>query len=304
MFDLGRLRLLRELSRRGTMTAVAAASRLTPSAVSQQLATLEAEANIKLFERVGRRVKLTAAGIRLSAHADTILDAVEAARVDMGMAAARPAGPLAIGCFGTFAKAYVLPAVVRVRRHHPELSVILHELEPEDAVHAVRSGRCDAAIIYEHSLVPRTPEPGFVSRALLQEPILLALPGGFRKLPDIVDLKDLAACDWIGGSRGTGGYDLTSRACAVAGYSPRITHSVDDYDLLLRMVAAGLGVSFVPSMALSLHGNADIIVRTPAGPALHRKISLVARPAVAASATLVPFLAELPSEGPDTRRRA
>jgi len=58
MFDLGRLKLLLELSHRGTLTAVASASRLTPSAVSQQLATLEIEAKIKLFEPAGRRVKL------------------------------------------------------------------------------------------------------------------------------------------------------------------------------------------------------------------------------------------------------
>lgn len=295
MFDLGRLRLLRELSYRGTMTAVAAASRLTPSAVSQQLATLEAEANIKLFEPTGRRVKLTAAGLRLAGHAETILNAVEAARIDMGIASANPSGGLEIGCFATFAKAHVLPAAVRAGSRHPNLHVTLHELEPEDAIHAVRIGRCDAAIVYSHSLVPGPVDPGFVSRTLIDEPVLLALPDSLRALPAVVDLTELADRDWIGGSRGSGGYDLTSRACALAGFAPRITHSIDDYDLLLRMVSAGLGIGFVPAVALELYPNKGVTVRTPAGPALRRTIDIITRPAVSSSPTFVSFLAELTS---------
>jgi DNA-binding transcriptional LysR family regulator len=296
MFDLGRLRLLRELSQRGTMTAVAAASRLTPSAVSQQLATLESEAQVKLFEPVGRRVKLTAAGLRLAAHAETILNAVDAARIDMGIAATRPGGQLGIGCFGTFLKARVVAAVTRVQDKHPDLAVVVHELEPEDAIHAVRIGRCDAGIIYSHSLVPRTLERGFVSRTLTEEPVLLALPQRYRALPATVDLTELADCDWIGGARESEGYNLTSRACAPAGFAPRMTHSIDDYDLLLRMVAAGLGISFVPRVALDLYPDAGVIVRTPAGPPLRRTISILARPAVASSPALGAFLAELSSD--------
>ncbi|MDW6021348.1 LysR substrate-binding domain-containing protein [Mesorhizobium sp. BAC0120] len=297
MFDLARLRLLRELSHRGTMTAVAAASRLTPSAVSQQLATLESEAGVALIEPTGRRVKLTAAGMRLAAHAETILNAVEAAQLDMGGVSTQPRGTLKIGCFGTFAKAHVLPALVRIRKCHPDLHVVVHELEPEDAVDAVRIGRCDAAIIYSHSLVPRPVDPSFVSHKLREEPVLLALPASLHSMPAIVDLTELADRDWIGGSRGPGGYDLTSRACALAGYAPRITHSIDDYDLLLRMVSAGIGMSFVPAMALELYPDTGVTVRTASGPALRRRIDIITRPAIASSPTFVSFLAEfqLPS---------
>lgn len=83
MFDLVRLRLLRELSHRGTMAAVAEACGLTSSAVSQQLTTLEREAGVALLERIGRRVQLTPDGQRLVAHVDTILHAVDAAEVDL-----------------------------------------------------------------------------------------------------------------------------------------------------------------------------------------------------------------------------
>ena len=94
MFDLTRLRLLRELAHRGTMTAVGAALGLTSSAVSQQLATLEREARVTLFDRVGRRVRLTSEGERLVAHAEAIFRAVEMAELDLHAASERPRGVL------------------------------------------------------------------------------------------------------------------------------------------------------------------------------------------------------------------
>src|SRR5262245_49965284 len=150
MFALMRLRLLRELAHRGTMTAVGEALGQTSSAVSQQLAILEREARAKLLERVGRRVRLTAEGERLAAHADTILQAVVAAEQDLKGAKEKPKGVLEVCCFPTFAKARLLPAIVRARARHPELRVIIHELESADAIAAVRDGRCHLAISFAY----------------------------------------------------------------------------------------------------------------------------------------------------------
>jgi DNA-binding transcriptional LysR family regulator len=73
MLDVRRLRLLRELHERGTVTAVAEALAYTPSAVLQQLATLEREAGVPLMERQGRRLRLTDAGRGLVEHADAVI---------------------------------------------------------------------------------------------------------------------------------------------------------------------------------------------------------------------------------------
>src|SRR5262245_11119051 len=116
MFDLTRLRLLRELAHRGTMTAVGAAFGLTSSAVSQQFAALEREAKAVLLERVGRRVRLIAQGERLAAHAEAILQAVEAAELDLKVAGDRPRGVLEVACFPSFLKAHLLPAMVRAQQ--------------------------------------------------------------------------------------------------------------------------------------------------------------------------------------------
>ena len=89
MLDVRRLRLLRELNRRGTVTAVAEALAYTPSAVSQQLATLEREAGVPLMERHGRRLRLTDAGRGLVEHADAVIARLELAEAELAAAAGR-----------------------------------------------------------------------------------------------------------------------------------------------------------------------------------------------------------------------
>jgi DNA-binding transcriptional LysR family regulator len=295
MFDLARLRLLRELSHRGTMAAVAAAFGMTSSAVSQQLATLERETRVALLERVGRRVRLTAEGVRLVSHAEAILQAVDAAEVDLRAAGKKLRGSLEIACFSTFAKVHLLPAVVRARDRFPDLHVVIHELESADAIEAVRSGRCHVAVSFAYNMTPRPDVAGLVSQQIMEERVLLALPERWRIERDPFGLERLASENWIVGSRQTDDRLLAERACAVAGFAPRITHAVDDYDLLLRMVSAGLGVGFVPELGLRFPSAATVVVRTPGGAALSRRVLALTRDALTGSPLVRALLAELGS---------
>jgi DNA-binding transcriptional LysR family regulator len=297
MFDLARLRLLRELAHRGTMTAVATAFGLTSSAVSQQLAVLEREARVALLERVGRRVRLTAEGMRLAAHAETILSAVEAAALDLKPGGETARGVLEIASFPSFAKARLLPAVIRARARFPELRLVIHELEPADAIEAVRDGRCHLAVSFAYNFAPRPEIAGLLAQPLMDEPVLLALPPRWRRAADPVKLERLAKEDWIAGSREAEDRLLAERACAPAGFTPRITHTVDDYDLLLRMVSAGLGVGFVPELALRFSSAKRVVIRSPAGAPLRRRIYMLTRRALAASPLLRALLSELPHSG-------
>jgi len=297
MFDLARLRLLRELGHRGTMTAVATAFGLTSSAVSQQLAVLEREARVALLERVGRRVRLTAEGTRLAAHAETILSAVEAAALDLKPAGETARGLLEIASFPSFAKARLLPAVIRARQRFPELKMVIHELEPADAIEAVRDGRCHLAVSFAYNFAPRPEIAGLVAQPLMDEPVLLALPPRWRPAADPIKLERLAKEDWIAGSREAEDRLLAERACAPAGFVPRITHTVDDYDLLLRMVSAGLGVGFVPELALRFSGAKPVVIRGPAGAPLRRRIYMLTRRALADSPLVRALLSELPGAG-------
>jgi DNA-binding transcriptional LysR family regulator len=293
MIDLVRLRLLRELAHRGTMTAVATALRMTSSAVSQQLATLERETRTILLERVGRRVRFTAEGTRLVAHADRILEATEAAEQDLRAAAKTARGKVEIATFPTFAKAHLLPAIVRARDRFPEIRAIIHELESPDAIEAARDGRCHIAITFAYNLVPRPDVAGLDSQQLLEEPVLLVLPKRWRRERGPFPISRLAEEHWIVGSRQGDDRVLAERACASAGFAPEITHTVDDYDLMIRMVSAGLGVGFVPQLGLRFASTQNIVARTPAGVPLTRRIYAFTRRALSTSPLVRSMLAEI-----------
>jgi DNA-binding transcriptional LysR family regulator len=297
MFDLTRLRLLRELAHRGTMTAVGAALGLTSSAVSQQLATLEREARVTLFDRVGRRVRLTSEGERLVAHAEAIFRAVEMAELDLHAASERPRGLIQVACFPSFAKSHLLPAAVRARARLPDLRVIIHELETPDALEAVRDGRCHVAVTFAYNLVPRPDIAGLVSHPLLDEPVLLALPESWKHVRGRVSLRRLAQEDWIVGSRQSDDRVLAERACALAGFAPRITHFVDDYDLVLRMVSAGLGVGFVPELGFAFPSAATVVARSAGGAPLRRRVDASTRNALIATPMVRALLSELSAMG-------
>jgi DNA-binding transcriptional LysR family regulator len=291
MFDLTRLRLFRELARRGTMNAVAAAFELTSSAVSQQLATLERESGMRLLERVGRGVRLTPEGLRLAGHAEAILRTVEAAERDL-RAVKHPGGSLAVASFSTYARWQLLPALARLRQRSPDLHVTIHEMEPADGIAAVRRGDCQLAVSFTYSLAPRAIDEDLLVLPILDEPIVLALPPAWRTERGAVDLRKLAGEQWIVGSRGADDIQLAERACALAGFVPRITHRVDDYGLLLDMVAAGFGIGFVPELALGT-SKARVVVRAPRQMALRRQIQAVTRAGLVASPVLRGLVDEL-----------
>ncbi|MGP3963430.1 LysR family transcriptional regulator [Nonomuraea sp. 3N208] len=257
-----RLRLLRDFAEHGTMTAVGEVCGMTSSAVSQQLATLEREADVPLFDRAGRRVRLTAEGRRLVQHAHIVLNALEAAEEDL-RSASTPRGPLRVACFATAAAHRLLPAIATARTQHPFLHVIVHELEPREAVEALRDGSCDLGITFTYNLIPEDPPPG-VSRHLLGvEPIMIALPAGHPAATGEVDMRLLREEHWIAGSQGTTDHEMLDRACTLAGFHPNVIHTADDYALVLRMVGEGLGVSLVPELVATVVGAPDGVVLRP-----------------------------------------
>src|ERR687891_399812 len=114
MLELRRLRLLTELSRRGTIAAVADALQFTPSAVSQQLALLEREAGVALTERAGRGVRLTDAGLGLAAHAASLLERAAIAEAELAAASGAIAGRRRIAGFHSVLEHIALPALAEL----------------------------------------------------------------------------------------------------------------------------------------------------------------------------------------------
>jgi DNA-binding transcriptional LysR family regulator len=246
--DVHKLKMLAELSRLGTMTAVAQATGYGTSAVSQQLAALQREAGVPLLEADGRRVRLTPAGRRLAGHAETILAAVTAAELDL--AATEPRGLVRVAGYTTVLRQYLLPRAGDLARTYPLLELELQEREPAEVDQLLDAGQIDLGFVYDYTLVPRN---GRHIRSLLTgTPTVLAVPPGFTCPCPIRTPGDLEAfrdTPWIGNSRDQGDDELAARLCALAGWTPRIRHRADSLDLVIDMVLTGQGVGLLPADA-------------------------------------------------------
>lgn len=274
MLDVRRLRLLSELSRRGTIAEVARTVGYTPSAVSQSLSQLEQEAGVPLLERDGRRVRLTPAARGLVTRADRVLAELDAATSELAVAHGDIRGELTVGAFPSAAASLVVPAVRDLRERHAELRCMVREHEPEDGIPLLRSGDLDVLVSESYDEVRSAPTGGLERHALLTEPLLLVLPDGHwaREPVDLPTLRDAA---WIAGVAGTQFAAVLERTCRAAGFKPRIAHRADDAALHRSLAEAGLGIGLLP--ALACQGPERVRFATVATPAPRRHVSAFVR---------------------------
>lgn len=253
MLDVRRLGLLRELSRRGTIAAVAESLSYTPSAVSQQLGVLEREAGVPLLERSGRRVVLTPAGEALVAHADAIFERLELAGAELADVREGLAGPLRIGMFPSAGRTIVPAALAALEREHPRLQPMVTVVDAGRVADGLRAGELDVALVHDYDFVPAPPDSTVDTVPLLTEPMYLASSedsgGGGETLGEL--LAPWRDASWITARPGTTGHAMIVRACEAAGFVPRIRHHVNEFSAVLSFVEAGQGVSLVPGMALA-----------------------------------------------------
>ncbi len=243
--------MLRELSRRGTIAAVAQALAYTPSAVSQQLAALEKEAGVALLERSGRRVVLTPAATALVEHTEAVLERLERAGAELAATRTGPAGPLVVGAFPSAARAVVPAALARLAAEHPGLVPAVREIDPAAVADAVRAGELDVALVHRYDFVAAPPEPGLDTAHLFDEPMFLAAPRDLAPRPGAADpLGRWRDAPWIMAPPATRCGTMSVRACEAAGFTPRVRHVVDDFATVLALVGIGHGVALVPQLGL------------------------------------------------------
>jgi DNA-binding transcriptional LysR family regulator len=247
LVDPRRLELLLELSRLGSMRAVAETMHVTVSTVSQQIAALAREAGTPLVEPSGRRVRLTPAGRRLAGHAVTILAALEAARLDLDPSAA-PAGTVRVAAFATAVRQVLLPVVRILAAQHPEVSLHIHEHEPGEALGLLAEDEADLALVYDYNLAPTRFDRGLVIRPLGSAQWSLGVPSeagrGGGTAPEVFNrFRDH---DWIVNSRNTADDEVIRVVASLAGFEPNITHRADSLGLVQDMILAGLGIGLLP----------------------------------------------------------
>ncbi|MDI3420920.1 LysR family transcriptional regulator [Streptomyces luteolus] len=242
-----RLRMLVELSRLGSMRAVADMLGTTTSTVSQQMAALADDMGTALTEPHGRLVRLTPAGRRLAEHAVTILTAVETARHDLAPGS-EPNGTLRVAGFATAIRAHLLPIVTALTTSHPRLSILVREHEPAEALRLLAEDATDLALTYDYNLAPAAEDPVVRATALWTARWGLGVPAraDIRPGSTLEVFAQLAGQDWIVNSRNTADETVIRTLASMAGFTPRITHQADSLDLVQGMITAGLGVGLLP----------------------------------------------------------
>lgn len=232
------MRVLVDLAQLGTLRAVAASTGYSTSAVSQQLARLQAELGAPLVEPVGRRLVLTPAGIAFLPHARAALAALDAGRGELG-----GEGPLRglvrVAGYATSVLRDIAPATRRLRERHPGLEVHIQEREPDEIRTLLAEDAIDVGVVYDHSL---TPHPG-LGEPFAVAPLQLAVHARERRAaPAIIGDPDTV---WIANSRAADEDEIIRRLTASSDVVPRIHHHIDSIRLVTQLVADGHGAALI-----------------------------------------------------------
>ena len=264
MIDVRRLRVLHAVSGYGSVTAAAAALGYSAPAVSQQLAALEREVGMRLTERAGRGLELTPAALILVGHTDALLARLDAAEADLAALRDQVAGRVTLAAFPSAAASFVPAAWAALAGSAPQVRLDLTEMEPEESLPAVLRGETDVAVAHEYDLLPRPLDPLFERRELLTDPSCSPSrritrsppaprsprpPRSPRSPPGPVPLSALADQPFLAPRDATSCAEMIQRACARAGFVPRVVARATDFAVLLSLVAAGAGVTLVPALA-------------------------------------------------------
>jgi DNA-binding transcriptional LysR family regulator len=252
MLDVRRMKVLREVAARGSFSAAAEALSFTQSAISQHVAALERETGTRLVERGARGVRLTDAGRALVSHADAILARIDAAEDELAAIAGLRGGRLRLACFQSAGATLVPQAVAAFHGRHPQVDLGMVEAEPEEACALLRCGDIDLALVYDHDAVPGTLADDLELTPLVEDSYDVILPAGHalagrRRLA----LKDLAEEPWVASTDTNGCRRITEEVCRVAGFEPRVAFEADDTLASQALVAAGVGVTLMPRLALT-----------------------------------------------------
>jgi DNA-binding transcriptional LysR family regulator len=246
--SLSGMRLLREVAARGSFTGAAESLGYTQSAVSRQVAALEAAAGTPLFDRGARGVRLTEAGAALLPHAATVLDQVEQARRELQGLSPAASGRLRVGAFPTAAAALVPRALAGFRERWPGIDVALRDGSSPSHLRRVGSGSAEVAVV---SVLPggRKPRDRRVALAhLADDPLLLAVGRGHRLARQrSVDIDDLAGETWVAATPKAD--DTFLGAWQWAEWRPSVGFVAREWTAKLGLVAANLGITLVPGLA-------------------------------------------------------
>jgi DNA-binding transcriptional LysR family regulator len=263
MFDARLLSVFREVATRGSFSEAAVALSFTQPAISQQIARLERQLGTRLLARDARGVTLTPAGEVLLRHAEAVLGQLRAAEAEVQAVAGVQRPRLRVGAFPSAAASIMPPALAALRTEHHSADVAMRVVEAPQALDALRTGELDLALLLDSELSPLDVPAGIEAVPVLEDPLFVALPYSHRLAGrTAIALAELRNEDWmVCGVDGTcTDSNVVLRACDEAGFEPRVSFESDDYGAVQGMVASGMGVALIPSLAL-VAARSDIAIK-------------------------------------------
>jgi DNA-binding transcriptional LysR family regulator len=268
MLDLKRLLVLREVVAHGSFSAAAEQLYVSQSAVSQQIAALEAETGEQLLLRLRSGPVLTDAGRLLVGHGDAAIARLEQAERELAELSGLGGGQLRLISFPSASATAVTAAASVFREHHPEIRLTLAEGDPEDSIPQLKRGAHDLAVVYDFELQPFEADRDLELRPLLTEEMRIALPSEHELAGSgALELARLADQPWLCGTTNGSCRELTVRSCRQAGFDPDVSFESNDYNVIQSLVAAGLGVSLLPDLAFTApHPGIEIVDVLPEPP--------------------------------------
>jgi DNA-binding transcriptional LysR family regulator len=278
MFDVKQLRVLRAVAEHGSFSAAADALSYTQPAISQQIAALEKRAGTTLVDRGSRGVRLTDAGQVLVEHAEVVIARLSAAEAELDAMAGIRGGRVRLASFPTAGASLLPPAVAIFSDRYPDVELTFIEHEPEEAAQMLRAAELEIAIVFEYGQVNQTEfarlYEGIELHHLVDDPMYLALPRDHPlackqrvRLDDFADetwIQETNAHSWCGG--------FHEACCAAAGFTPKVGFQSDDYNVVQGLIAAGVGISLLPGLALT-NLREDIVIRSLGRRAPARRIA-------------------------------
>src|SRR5882672_10091596 len=259
------------VARTGSVGAAARQRHITSSAVSQQIRRLETHFGIKLFERAGRGVRLTAAGETALPVVRELWSGAESAFGQLGELAGRPATTLRLAASDYLGKGLLAPVLRKLLDEDPPVRFEIVTTHSRAGVRLVASGDVDLAVVTGQE-TPR----GLEDRPLFDQPFVWVGPRRARRdrTPLTERLRREPVLRLAAESRGRA---LLDQYFADERIRPVSTIDVPSVSLLLSYVSGGLGIGLVPALALA-EVTKDRVVTAPARvPAL--PVTLVWRPA-------------------------
>lgn len=277
--EVHQLQVLRELGTLGSVTAVADALGVTPSAVSQQLAALQRGFRIPLTHKQGRTLALTNAGRVLADAGATVIDAIAAARCAVEEFEQTPSDAVNVSGFVSVGQAVFAPLLTELKRHPkpPEVRFADEDVAQDDF--PALTARYD--LVLAHRLDHSPPWPAATLRiiTLAHEPLDVALPATHR-LAGRTELRpeDVSGERWVTSRVGYSPHDVMGAIATVANRNVDVVHRINDYGGVAAVVAVGDVIGMLPRYTSGHTDDDGIVLRPLTGVSASRSIDILARP--------------------------